>query len=432
MKNKILFITLCVISIFNFSNILAKESFNEIIPMKFQLGLTGENFQSRFVKPENSAKENFFIESIWENKIRVFGEKRENKFLGSLLWKEKFFHFASGHRYKPFKGFYLLRDERFYSAFQNPNFEIVEQPIQSSHFLGLNHLDFGIGLFLGNGFSQKKPAFYFYTPKDIFAFAYSKENELYFSSLNLQDWKPTENTVVQLRGEGFGKKENYLGYLNGKIFFPNTNHELEFSMFREGERGSLFTTTADRFREEISTKSIFMRLSRNFYDRTFLFRQWSELGRSSIFEGNISLFSFTLGAICIGTRIYKEEPKDNLPIQVLAGSLSYEWKRKGSEIQVRAENRKNGDKLYELKFTIRPSINWKFEISSLFQSKENQLRSLYEQWSDGENINFILTDRETAIKLKVLGPILSLNVSGSRSKTGQEFYFANIQFRLEY
>ncbi|MCX7997589.1 MAG: hypothetical protein N3A69_01385 [Leptospiraceae bacterium] len=431
MRNKKFTFTLCAYIIFSFNFLHGKESLNEIIPLKFQLGLTSENFQSRYVNSENSTKENFFIESIWDSKMRVFGEKRENQFLGSFSWKEKFFYFSIGNRYKPFSGFYLLRDERFYSAFQNPNFEIVEQPILSSRFFGFRFQEFGLGAFLGDGFSKKKPAFYFHTPKDIFAFAYSKENELYFASLNLKDWKPSSHSVAQLRGEGIGKKDNYLGYLNGTLFFPDSGYLLELSTFREGKGGSLFSTTADRFREELSTKSVFFRISRNFYDRAFVFRQWSELGRSSIFEGNLSLFSFTLGAICLGGRIYREEPKDSLVTQVFAGSLSYEWKKRGSEIQLRTENRKNGDKLSELKFTIRPSLNWKFELSSLFQG-ENKLRSLYEQWSDGENINFILTDRTTAIKVKVLGPMLSVNLSASRTRSGQEFYFANLQFRLEY
>lgn len=429
MKSKIILFTLCTNIYLNF--LFAEESLNEIIPLKFQFGFTSENFQSRYVKYEESTKENFFLEGLWDKKIRTFLEKRENVFLGSFSLKEKFFYFSLGNRYKPFSGFYLLRDVNFYSAFQNPNYEVIQQPLTRSTFLGMCFEEFGFGGFLGDGFSKKKPAFYFHTPRDIFALAYSKENELYFSTLNLRNWKPNPNTVFQLRGEGIGKKENYLGYFNGNVLFPNSGFEIEISTFREGKAGSLFSTTADRFRDELSTKSVFLRISRNFYDRIFLFRQWSELGRSSIFESNISLFSFTLGAICLGGRVYREEPKELDLIQVHGGSISYEWKRRGSEAQIRLENRNNGDKLSELKFTIRPSLDWKFEFSSIFQSK-NQLRSLYEQWSDGENINFILTDRVTVVKLKVLGPIISLNVSASRTRTEQEIYFANIQFKLEY
>ena len=87
----------------------------------------------------------------------------------------------------------------------------------------------------------------------------------------------------------------------------------------------------------------------------------------------------------------------------------------------------------ELKFTIRPIPEWKFEISSILQKDSNQFRSLYEQWSDGENINTILTDRAAVFKLKVIGSFLVFNVSGSRRINGAgEIYFANIQFKQEF
>lgn len=113
--------------------------------------------------------------------------------------------------------------------------------------------------------------------------------------------------------------------------------------------------------------------------------------------------------------------------------LSYEYRLKNTEFMFRIEKRRNQDELFEIKYTVRPIPEWKFEISSLFQKDSNQFRSLYSQWSDGENINTILTDRAAALKLKVIGSFIVFNVSGSRKINGAgEIYFANIQFKLEF
>ncbi|HNN81790.1 MAG TPA: hypothetical protein PKL30_23100, partial [Leptospiraceae bacterium] len=106
---------------------------------------------------------------------------------------------------------------------------------------------------------------------------------------------------------------------------------------------------------------------------------------------------------------------------------------KSTEFMFRLEQRKNQDELAELKWTIRPIVDWKLEISSLLQKDSNQFRSLYEQWSDGENINTILTNRSAAFKLKLVSSFLVFNVSGSRRPNGTgEVYFANIQMKQEF
>jgi len=406
----------------------------EILPIRTQVGLTSQTLQSRYVNREDSTKENFFLETRWKENTNLFFEKRETRTLGSFELKRKWFYTSIGHRYKPISGFYFLRDVEFYSAFQNPEVAIVEQPIYQSSFLGWNPFGFGGGIFLGQKFSEKQPGIYFHFPSQIFSFAYSKEQEFYFASVNLRDWKLHPSSwLLTIRGEGIGKKEAYIGYLNTRLFFPTSGFDFEFSGFREGENGNLFSVTPDRFRDENFTRSVFFRISRNFYDRIFFFRQWTELGVSNIAEGNMSFFSLPLGALCLGTRTYSIlEINSQTTRQTLAGSISYEWKKKGNEFQVRVENRKNTDKLAELKFTFRPDRVWKIELSSLFQKKENEFHSFYEQWSDGENINFILTNRETALKVKVLSPNFALNLSGSRSQKGFETYFANIQFRMEF
>ena len=128
-----------------------------------------------------------------------------------------------------------------------------------------------------------------------------------------------------------------------------------------------------------------------------------------------------------------DSEKDISLLATQAVGVSYEYRLKDTEFMLRLEKRKNQDQVGELKFTIRPIPEWKFEISSILQKDSNQFRSLYEQWSDGENINTILTDRAAVFKLKVIGSFLVFNVSGSRRINGAgEIYFANIQFKQEF
>ncbi|MBK9503311.1 MAG: hypothetical protein IPO06_28830 [Leptospiraceae bacterium] len=123
----------------------------------------------------------------------------------------------------------------------------------------------------------------------------------------------------------------------------------------------------------------------------------------------------------------------NPKLNTLALGISYEYRLKSTEFMLRFERRKNLDELAELKWTVRPISDWKLEISSILQKDSNQFRSLYEQWSDGENINTILTDRAAAFKLKLVSDFLVFNVSGSRRINGAgEIYFANIQFKQEF
>jgi hypothetical protein len=138
----------------------------------------------------------------------------------------------------------------------------------------------------------------------------------------------------------------------------------------------------------------------------------------------------------LGARVYDKYEVQNYSFNqlyfVTAYSLSYEWKKFSNEAMVRIENRENKDRVLEIKATIRPVYDWRLELSTIFNKNTNQISSLLEQWSDGENINTIFTDRQSALKIKIIGSYIIINLSGSRQKNGNEIYYGNIQFKFSF
>ena len=202
-----------------------------------------------------------------------------------------------------------------------------------------------------------------------------------------------------------GTRENYFGYLNLKMYVPKKGLEIEGSTYKE-ENGKLFAANQDNLKGSDKERAFFFKLSRFHYDRLEGFQNNTELKKERIIGVNSSLFHGNWGAICFSGRAYQntilEKEKEPILSTTTALGFSYEYRLKNTEFLIRIERRRNEDELGELKFTVRPIPEWKFEISSIIQKDSNQFRSLYEQWSDGENINTILTDRATALKIKVI------------------------------
>lgn len=407
----------------------------EVTP-KFALYGSAEYFESRFVRENQKSKTNVLLKSEYNN-FQIGIEKRGEKELGSLEFKNDFFYASIGHRFKPIPGFYILRDEKFYSAFQNPRLGIIPQPLKKSAWIGLFPSNWSVGLFMGENLSEKKPSLYLKSPLDIFAYTYSPETKIHFLSLNFRSYKPLPSRDLELTisSQMMGTKENYFGYLNLRAFSPSRGIEVDFSTYRENN-GMLFATNQDNLRGTNNEKSFLFKISRFHYDRLEAFQNNTEEKKERIVGVNSSIISGIFGAFCVSGRSYKNLIFDSSDLSVLTTTslgVSYEYRLRDTEFMLRFEQRKNQDKLGELKFTIRPIPEWKFEISSILQKDSNQFRSLYEQWSDGENINTILTDRTAVFKLKVIGSFLVFNVSGSRRINGSgEIYFANIQFKQEF
>lgn len=399
-------------------------------------GIT-EYFESRFVRQSQRNKTNVLFNTEYKNWQGSI-EKRGETPLGSVEFKNEFIYFSAGNRYKPIPGFYILRDEKYYSAFQNPKLGVIPQPLKKSIWLGILPSNWSGGIFVGEDISEKKPSLYFKSPQDIFAYTFSPETNIHFLALNLRNYKIYQNSDVEysINSQGMGKRENYFGYLNLKVLIPSKGVEGELSSYKE-TNGNLFATNPDNLSNGKNDKSFYFKLSRFHYDRLETFQNKTESKEERIAGGNSSLFSGVWGAFCFSGRVYQnkifEKEKEPIVNTNTAIGLSYEYRLKNTEFMFRIEKRRNQDELFEIKYTVRPIPEWKFEISSLFQKDSNQFRSLYSQWSDGENINTILTDRAAALKLKVIGSFIVFNVSGSRKINGAgEIYFANIQFKLEF
>jgi hypothetical protein len=395
-----------------------------------------EYLESRFVSKKDFSRYNLLQEIKYQNQIKMSAEIRHEKSFANFEYKNQYIYFSSGHRYKPLQGFYILRDEKYYSAFQNPMHGIVPQPLQRSTWLGASWKGWLTGIFSGQNFSENKPAIFIQSPNEILGFAYSREKEIYFASINLRkwQWKKQRNVPeISVVSEWIGRKEKYIGFLNTSLMFPQEGVLWENSFYRQEKNELLFTTSLDRFSDVSGNKSFYSKAYRYHYDRLEYFQSLSVEKKETIFGGNSSLVAGKYGALCIGARLYKNYDFTNESYNRTSGlSGSYEYKKLSTEILFRVEERKNKDRVYEIKWTYRPVPDWRLEFSSIFQKESNVFQSLYEQWSDGENINTILTDRISALKFKLIGKMVSLNISGSRNKQGNEIYYSNIQVQWEF
>lgn len=403
---------------------------------KFTLYGLSEYFESRYVKENQRTKTNIMLNAEYKG-LQGSVEKRGETPLASIEFRNKYFYLSAGNRYKPIQGFYILRDEKYYSAFQNPKQGVIQQPLKRSYWIGINPDGWSLGTFLGDGMAEKRLAFYLKSPLDIFTYTYSPETEIHFAALNLRDFKPklSKKIEIDVSSQVMGKRENYFGYFNFKLYLPENKLESEISMYRE-DNGGLFVSNQDNLKETNSEKAFHIKIAKLFYNRIELFQTSTMTLRERIMGVNSSIVSGKYGAICISGRGYENSNiisnQNNIQSTIGVG-VSYEYKWQATEFIFRLEERKNQDQLGELKFVIRPHIDWKLEISSLLQKDSNQFRSLYEQWSDGENINSILTNRAASFKLKLVSSFLVFNVSGSRRPNGTgEVYFANIQMKQEF
>jgi hypothetical protein len=414
-----------------------KNLLGEEAKPKFTLYGTAEYFESRFVKENQRSKTNALFNTQYKN-WQAGIEKRGETPLGSVEFKNEFVYISAGHRYKPIPGFYILRDEKYYSAFQNPRLGVIPQPLKKSIWLGILPIRWSGGIFMGEGISEHKPSLYLKSPEDIFAYTYSPETKIHFYALNLRNYKihPKSDGEFTISSQAMGKRENYYGYVNFTAFFPKKGMEARVSHYRE-DNGGLFVSNQDNLTGANNERAFNLKISRYHYDRLEAFKNISDKVEERVIGVNSSIIHGSKGAICISGRAYQKIPvviDDKNPIlNTLALGISYEYRLKSTEFILRFEKRKNQDELAELKWTVRPISDWKMEISSLIQKDSNQFRSLYEQWSDGENINTILTDRAAAFKLKLVSDFLVFNISGSRKINGAgEIYFANIQFKQDF
>ena len=403
---------------------------------KYTLYSSLENSITSYNNQMNSSRTVGLLEVNHNDSLKVSGEKRGENHLGSLEWKNSNFYASMGHRFKPIPGFYFLRDPYSYSAFQNMTNGVVQQPLNRSAFLGLSFKDWGFGGFFGKDISEKKPGIYLRSPGDILGFAYSKESETYFSSINIRDEKLSYiNSELTVSSQVYGKKDVFFGYFNTKLFSPRFGLDSRFSIYRDTKENQL-NLSRDNLNVISEKTGIHLKISLNHYNKIEHFSEIYKMGKSSTTGGSAALFSFPMGSLCLGARVYDKYEVQNYSFNqlyfVTAYSLSYEWKKFSNEAMVRIENRDNKDRVLEIKATLRPIYDWRLELSTIFNKNTNQISSLLEQWSDGENINTIFTDRQSALKIKIIGSYIIINLSGSRQKNGNEIYYGNIQFKFSF
>ncbi len=423
-------------SLFLFLMILLSVNISANESIKYLIGGTAETLQSRFIQENSQSKTNIFASMAYSS-FKVFGEKRNEKFYGSGQFQNDYLFISAGHRYKAVPGFYLLRDRKFYSAFQNPETGIIPQPLDTSAWAGGFRNGWGFGVFMGKNISEKNFSYYIKSPQEQFALTYSPEKKfasLYLDFRNIKTEEKKGSPEFTISSQILGDKKDYYGYFNSKLIIPRQGVESEISLYRE-DKGNLFAMGSEKSSAVDESKAVFVKISRYHYDRIEAFQERKGIFIDNVFGVNSALVSGILGSFCVKGRYYNNSSTEGNPqiVDTLGGGFGYEYRLKSTEFLLGVEERKNRDKLFEFKFTIRPVPDWKFEISSVVQGEENKFRSLFEQWSDGENVNTVLTDRKTIFKMKTSGSFLVFNISGSRKKDGKgEVYFANFQFKAEF
>ena len=182
----------------------------EVTP-KFALYGTAEYFESRFVRENQKSKTNALLNTEYKN-FQIGIERRGEKELGSLEFKNDLFYISLGHRYKPIPGFYILRDEKYYSAFQNPKLGVIPQPLKKSIWLGIFPTKWSGGIFMGENLSENKPSLYIKSPSDVFAYTYSPETKIHFFAMNLRGFKPNSKSEAEYTANSqmMGTRENHL------------------------------------------------------------------------------------------------------------------------------------------------------------------------------------------------------------------------------
>jgi hypothetical protein len=391
------------------------------------VGGTSESLQSSFTYRDKNFKNNIFTELVYKNKYKGFIETRNNRVLGSLEIKEKFFYLSLGHRYKSLSGFYLLRDPNFYSSFQNPKFNPIPQPSLLSGFLGIpisNHIE--IGAFGASKYSEKKPSAYLSLFQKRMDLAYMPERKLGFVYMNFSE---LEMKFLQAKGyfrsEWIGNRNNHFGYSILHFFFAKEQLMTHLNYFKESV--DLLNFQGDRFKEAENGIGLFYKMENHTYNRIHFYRYSLPSSRETVLSSYLSIVDGLWGSVGLGGGII--DSKGELNQSTLHGSLFYKYSSLRSNFLILGEQRLNRDKLLELKFGIKPMNNWRFEISSQFNGIGNRMKSFYEQWFVDENINSIFTDRMSIVKFKVSSEIFVINWSGSRKKNGEDIFFINVQFK---
>lgn len=397
--------------------------------LKYTFGTSIHSSNARYLKPEYQS---ILFTELNYNQTNLFLEKRKERYLSSVEYKNSFLYFSAGHRYKPFSGFLFLRDPEFYSAFQYQPNKIIPHPLKLSSFVGTYLYKWSVGALLGRNFAEKKAAFYIQAPNDSLALAYSPETKQTYLRVHYQ-YKNLNLPNLLIYSEMQGDKKNNSGYLNLKSNYAPYRLDLNYMGYKEDKKNPLNETIeVDPATVQYTTLSWDRYYRIEYFDSRNL-EQFHRIG-----GGNLVLFYGKYGAICTGLRYYSDhkynaEEKFYLEKQTLGYSASYEYIVQSTKFILRFEQRKNKDRLAELRLSFAPIRSFKLDIASLFQAESNQFLSIYEKWIDGIGNNSLLSNKVANLKIRMSTENLVLNLSSYRTTNGKgEIISMNFQYKISF
>lgn len=408
-----------------------------------RLGGSGNTFQSRFVDRENSQYGDIWLELDRGNWKGIL-EKREDQFLGSVAYQNDYFFIGTGHRYKPFSGFFWGKEERLYSTLT------TNQPLYQSSFFSLFPGYFSPGVFHLESYTGKNNLGYSLAfPQDAFILTYAPNTQFGSVSTHIDQWKWKKpapflhNLYFSLMGEVLGTKKNYFG--RKYLYFGNPDSIwLELRAYRDFQ-GNLFESP-DPFQEvntsQFNSSESFPREPDTIWAKIY----W---GRYHFLEGldNYANQRFRYAGIQTGIiplpwgrlayrhrtyEVFKNKDEELISFHLPSHAGLWVIEKKGLSFHLGREWRANQDALTEAGFS------WKIAYTSIqtvlyFQKEGNEFPFPIERFMADGRQDISLSDRKTVVRFRIRNKNIDWNFTSSeRMGRRGSVFFMNFQFFYEF
>ncbi|MCC5816663.1 MAG: hypothetical protein JJT78_18075 [Leptospira sp.] len=398
---------------------------------KWELGGSSQTFQSRFVDRKDSQLSSIWLESEWQNFTGIV-ESRGERSLAGGKFQNDYVAISAGHRYKTVPGFFLGRDERYYSTLTK------HQPIKNSGFMNFLPGYFSPGIFWLEDHTGDKAGFSIVLPEEKGAFTYSPETEIRSLYLNLfrerVDLPFFRKSKVTLQGESIGSREDYFG----RYFFKWSDHSgffhIEGRIYKDDD-GKLFESRDDF--QEFNKNPIVAwgAMGLGPVHRVEAFDSVEEGLRRSFHSARLGLWDLGFASPAIRYREYREifDMEDERIFQLTRShALLWMGYSKKWNYFLGREFRETGEYFTEAGLEWN-EFGWRVGGSVLFQREGNILPTPIERFTGMDRLDVSLTDRKTVIRLRLKTKFMDWNVTASdRMGRRGAIFFMNLQFHYDF
>jgi hypothetical protein len=356
--------------------------------------------------------------------IRGSLESRNDRSLASVEWKNSKFYASFGHRFKPIPGFYFAKDPSQYS----PLDPLIPQPLTQIQFLGF--ITKGIGW--GGYIKPNDRGLYLGNQSHTWAIAYGADQKegFFVYRPGTESWN--QNWKLRQSMEWIGSKSSFFGFWNLNLDH-NLGYRIYSSLYRD-QNGKLFQTSPEL--EPKSSQGIqagHFTIKSLDHGKLEFFTQTEESRVSKVFGGWLNLWNTNWGNLTSSYRNYEIHTDDQKKLPGIGRGIGWEWETFQNYFLLYYEEREGKDRVSEFKWGYRPSQAWKWEFSAIWNAKSNQIPSLYEQWTDGFDMNASFVDKLYIMKLRITGENFRAVLSGSRKEEGRgDILYINVQYKHDF